>query len=196
MNWTQCKPLYDMWGSFEKRFHDNNDAQALTAWQSLSLSTPSEEWLHSLSGFCAQSVSEETVMDFIAHSWRALGEALCSQRDWVLNGQINPDTQTIEEALWTILAQSARATLQLVSDQQLEKMICPGATAEQLLEMVLPAPFFNGFAAALKYMRANPLTQTPSVVYSATDFPWDQLDHLSDHIIEVTGVGMGLPPNC
>lgn len=194
MNWTQCKPLYDMWGSFEKRFHDNNDAQALTAWQSLSLSTPSEEWLHSLSGFCAQSVSEETVLDFIAHSWSALGEALCSQRDWVLNGQINPDTQTIEEALWTILAQSARATLQLVSDQQLEKMICPGATAEQLLEMVLPAPFFNGFAAALKYMRANPLTQTPSVVYSATDFPWDQLDHLSDHIIEVTGVGMGVDP--
>lgn len=194
MNWTQCKPLYDMWGSFEKRFHDNNDAQALTAWQSLSLSTPSEEWLHSLSGFCAQSVSEETVLDFIAHSWSALGEALCSQRDWVLNGQINPDTQTIEEALWTILAQSARATLQLVSDQQLEKMICPGATAEQLLEMVLPAPFFNGFATALQYMRANPLTQTPSVVYSATDFPWDQLDHLSDHIIEVTGVGMGVDP--
>lgn len=192
MNWTQCKPLYDIWGSFEKRFHENNDAHALTAWQSLSLSTPSEEWLQSLSGFCAQSVSEETVLAFIAHSWSALGEALCSQRDWVLNGQINPTTQRVEEALWTILAQSARATLQMVSDQQLEKMICPGATAEQLLEMILPAPFFNGFFSALQYMRANPIPPNPSVVYSASDFPWDQLDHLSDHIIEVTGVGMGI----
>lgn len=195
MNWTQHKALYDLWGAFEKRLHEKNDAPALAAWQSLSLSSPSEEWLQSLSKFCAQSVSEEMLFDFIAHSWNALGEALCSQRDWVLEGTKNPTTQQVDEAMWTILAQSARATLQLVSDEQLEKIFCPGATGEQLLDLILPSAVFGIFLDTVQHLRTNSLTQTPSVVYSATDFPWEQLDHVSDQIIEVTGVGMGIAPH-
>lgn len=196
MNWTQHKALYDLWGSFEKRLHEKNDAPALAAWQSLSLSSPSKEWLQSLSKFCAQSVSEEMLFDCIAHSWNALGEALCSQRDWVLEGTKNPKTEQVDEALWTILAQSARATLQLVSDQQLEKMFdAVGVTAEQLLElMVPPSALFDSFLKTVQHLRTNSLTQTPSVVYSATNFPWQQLDHVSDQIIAITGVGVGVDP--
>lgn len=195
MNWTQHKALYDLWGAFEKRLYEKNDAQALAAWQSLSLSTPSEEWLQSLSGFCKQKVTEELFCDFIAHSWNALGEALCSsQRDWVLKGEKNPTTQRVEEALWNILAQSARETLEFVPDSHLETVFGPGAKGWQVLEMTFPHSFFSGFISTLEYLRSTPLSQTPSAVYSATEFPWERLDHVSEQIIEVTGVGMGIAP--
>lgn len=195
MNWTQHKPLYDLWGAFEKRLHEHNDAHALAAWQSLSVFAPSEEWLQSLSGFCQQNVTEELFRNFIAHTWNALGEALCSsQRDWVLNGENNPATQMVEEAVWSILAQSARETLCFVSDTHLETIFGPGVKGWQLLEMTVPESFFSGVIETLKHLRSTPLTQTPSVVYSA-DFPWEQLDRVSGQIIEVTGVGFGIAPH-
>ena len=196
MNWTQCKTLYDAWGGFEQQLHRRADAHALAAWQSLSISAPSEECLQSLTRFCNKHVTEEVLYEFISHSWQTLGQVLCSeQRDWLLDGKsVDPQNQQAGEALWAVLAQSARAKLGLVSDEELGKMICPGATAEQLLEMILPPTFFGDFAETLRTLRIEPLHQLPSTVYHPTDFPWEQIQQISDQMIEITGVGVGIAP--